>query len=168
MQLLALLPLPFAAVVASLLDLTCYRIPNWLTVGLTLLFLPAAVLAGLSWHDILMHYGVGLAVLLVTFTLFSLGWFGGGDAKLAAAMACWMGLNQVFPFLLATSLAGGVLAFLIITFRWLPLPRIASGNAILLRLHDRKEGIPYGIALGAAALLVFPKTALWLAVMGAV
>jgi len=34
------------------------------------------------------------------------------------------------------------------------------------RLHDRKTGVPYGIALAAAALLVYPQSPLFAAFVG--
>jgi len=35
-----------------------------------------------------------------------------------------------------------------------------------LRLHDDKSGIPYGIALAAAGLIVYPSTRIWLLASG--
>jgi prepilin peptidase CpaA len=40
----------------------------------------------------------------------------------------------------------------------MPLPGFLLRQEWLLRLHDRGEGVPYGLALAAAALLVFPDT----------
>jgi prepilin peptidase CpaA len=34
------------------------------------------------------------------------------------------------------------------------------------RLHAQDTGIPYGIALAGAALIVFPDTALWRSALG--
>jgi prepilin peptidase CpaA len=33
-----------------------------------------------------------------------------------------------------------------------------NGQGWLVRLHNPKEGVPYGIALAAAGLLVYPQT----------
>ena len=41
-----------------------------------------------------------LAVLVVTFMFFARGWIGGGDAKLAAATALWLGFDQLLNYLL--------------------------------------------------------------------
>ncbi len=157
--------LPAGALAAAVYDLTSFRIPNWLTLSLGLSFVPVAWLAGLPWPEIGTSMAVGAAVLLVTFVMFQLGWFGGGDAKLAAAMACWTGLAQLVPFLLATSIFGGALALVLIVFRRIPLRERMAEHGVLLRLHDPSQGVPYGIALGFAALLVFPDTQVWKALV---
>ena len=38
-----------------------------------------------------------------------------------------------------------------------------SKQAWIARLHDAKTGIPYGIALAAAGVMVYPQTSLWVA-----
>jgi prepilin peptidase CpaA len=43
-------------------------------------------MAGLSAPDILLYFASGTVVLTVTVGLFAMGWIGGGDAKLAAAV----------------------------------------------------------------------------------
>ena len=59
------------------------------------------------------------------------------------------------------SLGGGALTLAILVARGRVLPRFALGWAWAQRLHDRKTGIPYGIALAAAALVALPGSALW-------
>ncbi len=90
--------------------------------------------------------------------LFSFGWIGGGDAKLAAATALWLGFAHLFDYLIYSSILGGVLTVLLIQFRLLPLPQVLVGREWIERLHRRGDGVPYGIALAAAALLVYPHT----------
>ena len=46
--------------------------------------------------------------------------------------------------------------------RSVPLPRLFLGEAWALRLHRHDTGIPYGLALAAGALLVYPQT-VWFA-----
>jgi prepilin peptidase CpaA len=53
---------------------------------------------------------------------------------------------------------GGGLTLLIVQFRALPLPQILAGQDWLDRLHRPDSGVPYGIALAAAALIVYPQT----------
>jgi prepilin peptidase CpaA len=105
-----------------------------------------------------MHLAAAAAVLAVAFLFFSQGWIGGGDAKLAAATALWFGFDHLLDYLIYASLFGGVLTLAILQFRKLPLPRVLSRQGWILRLHDSAAGIPYGIALAAAALTVYPKT----------
>ena len=62
-------------------------------------------------------------------------------------------------------LLGGVLTLLIIRFRQLPLPQALSRHAWIARLHNQEEGVPYGIALAAAALAIYPYTG-WMKIAG--
>lgn len=55
-------------------------------------------------------------------------------------------------------LSVGALTLLLIFWRGLPLPLLLTSQGWLMRLHDSKTGIPYGIALAAAGLLVYPNT----------
>ena len=68
--------------------------------------------------------------------------------------------------MLWSRLAGGVIAAAFFAVRSVPLPRIFLGEAWALRLHRHDTGIPYGLALAAGALLVYPHT-LWFAVLAA-
>ena len=123
------------------------------------------VMTGMSATDMLLHVGAGASVLAVGFALFTFGWIGGGDAKLAAATALWFGFNHLFDYLIYSSILGGVLTLLLIQFRMLPLPHVLAGRDWIERLHRRGGGIPYGIALAAAALLVYPHTE-WMTKLG--
>jgi prepilin peptidase CpaA len=102
-------------------------------------------------------------VLVVTFGLFARGLLGGGDAKLAAATALWLGFEHLPAYLLLAALLGGALTLAILQFRWLPLPMLVRRQSWAERLHRRNGGIPYGAALGGAALLVYPHTTLMMA-----
>jgi prepilin peptidase CpaA len=117
-----------------------------------------ATLTGMSAADIMSHAGAAAAVLAVVFIFFTCGWIGGGDAKLAAATVLWLGFAHLADYLLYASLIGGALTVLIIQFRAVPLPKVFVGRQWAERLHRRDGGIPYGIALAAAALLIYPHT----------
>jgi prepilin peptidase CpaA len=109
--------------------------------------------------------GAALAVLVVVFVFFAQGWIGGGDAKLAAATALWLGFDQLLSYFLYASLFGGVLTYLILRFRFIPLPGFLAGREWAERLHRMDAGVPYGIALAAAALMVYPDTT-WMTARG--
>lgn len=149
----------FPAVVAfaAATDLLTMTIPNRITLGLAAAFFAVAPLTGLPLDQILIHAGAGLLVLVVSIVLFAVGGFGGGDAKLLAAAALWIGFDQLLPFLVYVTIFGGVLAFAILYYRSIP---ILSPNAPdwAHNLHRRGSGIPYGIAIASAALMVFPHT----------
>jgi prepilin peptidase CpaA len=94
-----------------------------------------------------------------------MGWIGGGDAKLAAATALWFGFDFLMDYLVYASLFGGVLTLVLIQFRRLPLPGPLARQTWILRLHETGGSVPYGIALAAAALAVYPKTG-WMPAFG--
>jgi prepilin peptidase CpaA len=97
-------------------------------------------------------------VLTVGFACFAFGWIGGGDAKLAAATALWLGFDHLLVYLVYAAVAGGPLALLIIVFRSWPLPAMLLSHEWAQRLHDSKRGIPYGVALAIGALAIYPET----------
>ena len=105
-------------------------------------------------------------VLVIAFVFFAQGWIGGGDAKLAAATALWLGFDHLMAYLLYASLFGGVLTLVLLQFRTMPLPQLLAGQQWAQRLHSKDAGVPYGIALAAAALVVYPDTIWMRAVAG--
>jgi prepilin peptidase CpaA len=139
-------------------DLFTMTISNKITLVLIAGFVVLAPLSGMSPHDMLSHAGAAAAVLAVTFVFFARGWIGGGDAKLAAATALWLGFDHLTAYLLYASVFGGVLTLAIIRFRTIPLPQPLADQEWLKRLHRFDGGVPYGIALAAAALLIYPDT----------
>ena len=146
-------------------DLFTMTISNRVSLLLIAGFAVMAALIGMSSSDVLSHLGAGLAVLAVTFTLFACGWIGGGDAKLAAATALWLGFDPLMEYLLAASIFGGVLTLFIMRFRLMPMPAVLQGQEWAMRLHRVDAGVPYGIALAAAALTVYPHT-IWMKPLG--
>lgn len=163
----AVLLFPVLAAISASSDLLTMQIPNRISLALIAAFAVSVPFAGLDASMVGLHVLVGLATLAATFTLFAIGQIGGGDAKLAAAMALWMGPEWVLPFLVYTSFFGGLLTLGFLGFRTLPLPAFAAREAWIVRLHDKGEGIPYGIALSIGGLLVFHETVWFKAVTAA-
>jgi prepilin peptidase CpaA len=162
-----LIVFPALIAYAAASDLLTMRIPNWLSLALVAAFAFIVAAGGLSWEALPMHAAAAALVLAVCFALFAFGWMGGGDAKLAAATALWLGFPSLMDYLLMAALAGGFLTAAILVLRAWPLPRFAVAWGWLFRLHDRKSGVPYGVALAFAALIVFPHSRVWLATFGA-
>lgn len=156
---------PLLMAFAAWSDLFTMTISNRVSLILMAGFFVLAALIGMSGAQILSHVGAGALVLAVTFTFFACGWIGGGDAKLAAATALWLGFDPLMSYLLYASLFGGALTLLLLRFRTLPLPQAMSGQEWVIRLHNAKSGVPYGIALAAAALAVYPST-IWMRPLG--
>src|SRR3546814_10525700 len=118
-------------------------IPNWLTLALVAVFFVAAVVSSMPLTDIAQHMVVGAACLFVGMVFFARGWIGGGDAKLMAAVALWVGWAQALPYFMTASLLGGVLTLAILGYRNLPLPAFVVRCDWAMRLHNRAEGVPY-------------------------
>ena len=150
--------LPGAVAFAAAMDLLTMKIPNRISVAMVVAFFPLALLAGLSGWMILDHVAAGVLMLVLGVVLFMPGWFGGGDAKLMAAIGLWIGADNLLAYMLFVALAGGVIAAAFFAARSVPLPRMLQGEAWALRLHRHDTGIPYGLALAAGALLVYPQT----------
>src|SRR4051812_4145570 len=153
-----LLLFPALMAFAAASDLFTMTISNRVSLALLVGFLGLAVFSGMAVHDMLLHVGAGAAVLAVAFACFAFGWVGGGDAKIASAVALWFGFGHMLDYLVYASLFGGALTLLLLQFRQWPLPHPLSSQSWLLRLHDTESGVPYGIALAIGALMIYPET----------
>jgi len=154
-QAILLLPFPVMLAAAAALDVATYRIPNALSLALAATFAPVALSGAVGGAGAVgVHLMVGVIALVLGVALFAARWIGGGDAKLIAAAALWLGWPGCAVFLLAMSLAGGLLAAVLLTLRRSPLARLAQGGpAWAARLARPGGHVPFGvaIALGAAA-----------------
>jgi prepilin peptidase CpaA len=160
-ELLVLVGLPALLLAAGICDLASYTIPNFLSAALALLFLAFAAAAHLGLSLAGWHLAAGAAGLVLGFALFALGWIGGGDAKLFAAITLWLGFSDLAAYAVAASLFGGLLTLSLLLLRQVPLPAALAGQGWLARLHDARSGIPYGVALAAGAFAVLPASAVF-------
>ena len=144
---------------AAVEDALSFTIPNWISAALLAAFPLAALVVGMPLASAAMNLGVGTAALVAGMGMFALRWVGGGDAKLLAAVCLWLGLPALGLFLLATALAGGGLAILLMTLRSAQVrPLILVSPRWVSRLADPAEGVPYGVAIAIGALAAFPQT----------
>jgi prepilin peptidase CpaA len=156
---LVLAVLPVLLALAAGWDIASFTIPNFIPATMLAAFAVFAVVAGLPLNAVGVHLLVGFIGLAISFTLFSFGFIGGGDAKFFACILLWLGnVHDVMDYTLVVSLAGGGLSLLLLSLRSAPLPGILVNRGWIARLHNPKSGIPYGVALGAGALLVLPYT----------
>jgi prepilin peptidase CpaA len=161
MSTLALLFFPLAMAFAASSDLLTMRISNKLVLLLVAGFMVMALAVELPLQQFAMHVLCALVVLVVAFGLFALRWIGGGDAKLAAATTLWLGFGLTLPYLVYTALLGGALTLIILILRRMPLTPFIARFEWLNRLHDPKQGVPYGIAMAIAGLLTYSNTAIF-------
>ena len=164
-DIIRLLLFPALMAFAASSDLLTMTISNRLSLALAGSFFLLTLVTGMSLPAIGLHLAAGALVLVVTFGFYSQGWIGGGDAKLAAATALWFGFDFLLDYLIYASLFGGVLTLMLIQFRKLPLPAPLARQPWIMRLHETGGGVPYGIALAAAAMIVYPKTG-WMPAIG--
>ena len=149
---MALLALGLAAmalgcvVVGALWDIARFEIPDSLSIAIIALFVPYALLSAgpIGWLD---HLGGVALIFAIGLLLFWRGWMGGGDVKLLTAIALWTGLSGLPGLLIGTTLAGGVLAALLLALRALPIASGSPGR----RPHVLQAGapLPYGVAIAA-------------------
>ena len=158
---LALFIFPLLMAYAASSDLLTMRIANWLVLTLVIAYAALALIAQLPLADIGISVACAVIVLVIAFAFFAFGWIGGGDAKLVAATTLWVGFGLMLPFLIYAALLGGGLTLLILAIRRYPLPAVLQRVRWIDRLHDAKSGVPYGIALAIAGLLVYPETAIF-------
>ena len=161
LQTLPFLIFPALVIGAALKDLTSFTIPNWLNIALAASFALAAPAAGASIGLIGLNLAVGLGGLVVGLGMFAMGWIGGGDAKLFAAVSLWLGWPAVGHFLIGTTLAGGALALLLLALR----TQLARAHAPHMggwaeRLATPGQPAPYGVAIAVGALMAFPVCSL--------
>lgn len=157
-EILVIVILPLILAAAAGWDLASFTIPNFLSIAMIALFGVFAVAAGLTLPAIGWHLLAGAAGLVIGFTLFALGWIGGGDAKLFAAVALWLGFTDLLAYALLASAFGGALTLALLALRQWPLPQVLARQAWILNLHDTRSGIPYGVALALGAFILLPNT----------
>ncbi len=148
---------PFLVVYGAASDLFTMTIPNRITLALMVGFMVMALWLGMDWTTIGWHWAMFALVLSVTFTLFAFGVIGGGDAKLAAGIALWMGWEHSLMYFLVAAFLGGVLTILIVKARNVPMPDWVLRQDWAQKIYQA-ERIPYGISMGAAAVLVYAQT----------
>lgn len=143
---------------AGLGDIHTMRIPNQLVLAMLAGYLIFAPVSGAELQDIAMSSATAAGLFVVSFICFSFGWIGGGDAKFASVVALWLGAENFAPFVLYTALFGGVLTLAVLQFRLMPLPAVFADRKWIARLHAPGNGVPYGVAIAAGALIVFRDT----------
>jgi prepilin peptidase CpaA len=162
---LILVVFPGAMAFAACSDLVTMTISNRVSLLLVAGFVVLAPWIGMDVTQMASHATAAAAMLGVGFVMFAMGWIGGGDAKLFAAASLWLGWEHLADYAVVVSLLGGVLTLGLLFLRAQPLPAPVIRQPWISRLHEERGDIPYGIALAAAALLVYPHTQ-WMAAIG--
>ena len=149
---------------AAVSDLRSYLIPNRVVLAIIALY-PIYWLAGymggvpVDWSGSVL--GAAL-VFVLGFTIFSMGMVGGGDVKLAAAVALWTGLNWLVMFALIVGIAGGILSIGIISARAATIMRLPADVRAVAYPSSRfgtlrailRTPAPYGAAIAFGGLFI--------------
>ncbi|HYI39022.1 MAG TPA: prepilin peptidase [Allosphingosinicella sp.] len=120
---------------AAIGDWRTRTIPNWLNGTIALLAIPFWWSVGLSlWPGVALQIGLAMAIFGLFAIAFRFGAMGGGDVKMAAALALWLPFPEVVSLLVVMSIAGGVLTLAMVVAH-----RMAKAAG--------QPEIPYGIAI---------------------
>jgi prepilin peptidase CpaA len=132
-------------VVAAVIDVKTYTISNRLNLAVAALGVAYWFAADLApWPDVAIRVGMALAVFAVLALAFTIGMMGGGDVKLAAALALWFPPATTLTLIVFMSIVGGVLSIFV---------------AVIHRLGKRegKPKVPYGVAIAAGGLAILAQ-----------
>jgi len=151
---------------APLLAIACWRdlcarmIPDAISLGLVSIGLATRLSVG--GEAALWSLLTASLLFLVLLFCATRGWLGGGDVKLAGAVAVGMSPGATWDFVFLTALAGGLLGAMYLAGPFFA-PRLspATGAGLLPRLvaveawRLRRRGpLPYGFAIAFGALAV--------------
>ncbi|GLQ19949.1 prepilin peptidase [Algimonas porphyrae] len=151
--------------IAAYTDFWSMKIPNKVSLAMAAGFVIALPMTWQGLPALAEHLSVGLVFFAAGFAMFALGWLGGGDAKLMAAISLWFGWGDVMPFVLYTTLFGAALGiFMMLSDTLLPV-RVRTSE-LGMRMFQGGKDMPYGLALAAGALFVWPTSSLFVALVG--
>lgn len=145
----------FCICYAIVSDFTRLRIANWIPATLVALFVIYAALR-LDLSTVKQHLVLAGIIFAVGFVSFVVGWIGGGDVKLLTALTLWAGPSHGPELLVMTTLVGGLMAFALILLRNSTQARMlmpTSAPFRRIRSFAERGVCPYGLAMGAAALV---------------
>jgi prepilin peptidase CpaA len=132
-------------IVAAVIDARTFTISNRLNLAVAL---GAPVywmsIALTPWPGIAIQLAAGATVFLILAGAFYAGMMGGGDVKLAAALALWFSPAGTIKFLMLMSVAGGVL-----TLGLLGWHRAAR--------REGRPAVPYGVAIAFGGLAILAQ-----------
>ena len=132
-------------VVAAVIDVRTFTISNRLNIAVALLAPLYWLAVGLPlWPDAAIQAGIAVGVFVLLAGAFYIGMMGGGDVKLAAALALWFSPLSTLHFLVVMSLAGGVLT-------------LGLMAAHRMRSKAGRPEIPYGVAIAFGGLVILAQ-----------
>lgn len=147
--------------VAAKSDYNGFKIPNMVSLVIIAAFAVAFGVLTLTeqrevfFRPIGMHIGAALLVLMVTGAMFALKQLGAGDSKFATAVALWVGLPGLVPFLFYMALSGGVVAGISLYLRKHKVVENPKEGSWIHAAQNGGGSVPYGIAIAIGAVAAF-------------
>ena len=142
---LLLVTLALILVVAAIIDVRTFTISNRLNLTVALLAPVYWASVALSpWPDMAVQVAAAASVFLLLACAFFAGMMGGGDVKLAAALALWFSPFATVRFLVLMSIAGGVLTVAVLVWH-------------RAQKREGRPEIPYGVAIAFGGLAILTQ-----------
>ena len=142
---LLLVALALVLVVAAVIDVRTFTISNRLNATVALgapLYWMSIALA--PWPGMAIQVAAGGIVFALLAGAFYAGMMGGGDVKLAAALALWFSPAGTVKFLVLMSLAGGALTLAIVAWH-------------RAKRREGRPAVPYGVAIAFGGLAILTQ-----------
>lgn len=140
-------------------DVTSLRIPNKYSLIILGCFLPAWLFTPEAFGPLPHHLLAMVIMFVLTYVMFCQGMIGGGDSKLATALAVWTGLKGLVPFIFYMALAGGVLGLISLFFlRNSKVFKNPPPGSWVEQAQNGRSAIPYGIAISFGVWASFYHT----------
>ncbi|MGG5887105.1 A24 family peptidase [Falsiroseomonas sp. HC035] len=116
--------------------------------------------ASMGWSPLLLSAAAATLLFTVLLAVAMRGWIGGGDVKLATALALGLPLGTILDFLLITVMAGGALGLGYMSGPYLVSrrPPALGGSglrrvvAVEMRRLRRGGPLPYAVAIAAGGI----------------
>ena len=124
----------------AVVDIKTFTIANGINIAVALMAPLYWWSVGLPlWPDAALRVGTAIGVFLLFSGAFYLGAMGGGDVKLAGALALWFAPVATLKLIVLMSIAGGVLTMIIL-------------GVHRARKQEGRPEVPYGVAIAFGGL----------------
>ena len=131
--------------VAAVIDVRTFTISNRLNLTVAALAPVYWLSVALApWPGVAIQIAAGVSVFAILAAAFYAGMMGGGDVKLAAALALWFPPGVTVKFLVLMSIAGGVLTLGLLVWH-------------RARRRQGRPQIPYGVAIAFGGLAILAQ-----------
>ncbi|MBU6474883.1 MAG: prepilin peptidase [Alphaproteobacteria bacterium] len=141
-------------------DIRALRIPNAHALVILSCFVPAYLAMPSAFAPLWSHLAAFSLMFAITYLMFYKGLMGGGDSKFASALALWVGLRGLVPFIFYMSLMGGLLGAATLVIRKKKPFRNPPAGSWMAEAQEGKSAVPYGLAISFGAWVAFFHTVL--------